>query len=78
VVVGIANRSLVSAPAEPGPRVIAGTVLAGVLFAWLVTVAVVAVALQSLAWLVGGLGLVVLVLPAVVVAALTVRGPHPA
>jgi hypothetical protein len=78
VVVGIANRSLMSAPAEPGPRVIAGTVLAGVLFAWLVTVAVVAVALQSLAWLVGGLGLVVLVLPAVVVAALTVRGPHPA
>ena len=57
---------------------IAGTVLAGVLFAWLVTVVVVAVALQSLAWLVGGLGLVVLVLPAVVVAALTVRGPHPA
>ena len=42
------------------------------------TVVVVAVALQSLAWLVGGLGLVVLVLPAVVVAALTVRGPHPA
>lgn len=78
IVVGAANRALVSGPGEPGPRVIAGAVLGGVLFAWLVTVVVVAVALQSLAWLVGGLGLVVLVLPAAVVAALTVRGPHPA
>jgi len=77
VVVVVANRSLLAEPAEPGPRVIAGTVLGGVLFAWLVSVVVVAFALQSLGWLVGGLGLVVLVLPAVVVAALTVRGPHP-
>jgi MFS family permease len=73
----VANRALVSDPADPGPRVIAGTVLGGVLFVWLVAVVAVAFILQSLAWLVGGLGLVVLVLPAVVVAALTVRGPHP-
>ncbi len=73
----VANRSLLSDPADPGPRVIAGTVLGGVLFVWLVAVVAVAFILQSLAWLVGGLGLVVLVLPAVVVAALTVRGPHP-
>ena len=50
VVVGVANRALVSGPGEPGPRVIAGAVLGAVLFAWLVTVVVVAVALQSLAW----------------------------
>src|SRR5690349_5172812 len=61
VVVVVANRALLSEPAEPGPRVIAGTALGAVLFAWLVTVVVVAFALQSLAWLVGGLGLVVLV-----------------
>ena len=73
----VANRALASEPAERWPRVIAGGAVVGVLLAWLVTVVVVAVALQSLAWLVGGLGLVVLVMPAVVVAGLTVRGPHP-
>jgi hypothetical protein len=73
----VANRALLSDPADPGPWVIAGTVLGGVLFAWLVAVVAVVFILQSLAWLVAGLGLVVLVLPAVVVAALTVRGPHP-
>lgn len=74
----VANRALTSEPAERWPRVIAGGAVIGVLVAWIVTVVVVAVALQSLAWLVGGLGLVVLVMPAVVVAGLTVRGPHPA
>lgn len=77
VVVLVANRSLAGAPADRAPRVIAGSALVGVLLAWLVTVVVVAVALQSLAWLVAGLGLVVMVLPALVVAGLTVRGPHP-
>ena len=73
----VANRALAAEPAERWPRVIAGGAVVGVLLAWLVTVVVVAIALQSLAWLVGGLGLVVLVMPAVVVAGLTVRGPHP-
>jgi len=73
----VANRALAAEPAERWPRVIAGGAVVGVLVAWLVTVVVVAIALQSLAWLVGGLGLVVLVMPAVVVAGLTVRGPHP-
>lgn len=77
VVVLVANRALTTAPADRAPRVIAGSALVGVLLGWLVTVLVVAVALQSLAWLVSGLGLVVLVLPAVVVATLTLRGPHP-
>lgn len=74
----VANRALAYSPTEHWPRVIAGGAVVGVLLAWLVTVVGVAVTLQSFAWLVGGLGLVALVLPAVVVAALTVRGPHPA
>ena len=77
LVVLVANRSLSTAPGDRAPRVLCAVALVGVLLAWLVSVVVVAVATQTLAWLVGGVGLVVLTLPALVVAALTIRGPHP-
>ena len=77
LVVMVANRSLTSAPADRAPRVIAAGALVGVLVAWLVGVVAIVLVTASLAWLVSGLGIVVLTLPAVVVAALTIRGPHP-
>lgn len=78
LVVLVANRSLGTAPADGAPRVLCGAALAGVLLAWLVAVVAVVIATASLAWLVTAIGLVVLTLPAVVTAALTIRGPHPA
>ncbi len=53
-------------------------VVTGVLLAWLATVVGVAIGTGELAWAITALGLVVVVLPAVVLALITVKGPHPA
>ncbi|WP_377643466.1 hypothetical protein [Oryzobacter terrae] len=78
VLVAVANRSLVADPAARAPRSLAVTVVVGVLLAWLATVVGIAIGTGELAWVVTALGLVVAVLPAVTLALVTVKGPHPA
>ena len=78
LVVVAANRSLVAEPAARAPRSQAVAVVVGVLLVWLATVVGIAIVTGELAWVVTALGLVVSVMPAVVLALLTVKGPHPA
>lgn len=78
VVLVAANRSLAAEPTAKAPRSLAVAVVTGVLLAWLATVVGVAIGTGELAWAITALGLVVVVLPAVVLALITVKGPHPA
>ncbi|WP_392545139.1 hypothetical protein [Oryzobacter telluris] len=77
VVVLVANRALAEDPVARGPRSLASSVVAGALLAWVVTVAAVTIGTGELAWALSALGLVVVVMPAVVLAAITIKGPHP-
>lgn len=77
VVVG-ANRSLAGQPTDPRPRALSSATIVGLAVGWLVAVAGVVLATGDVGYSLAALALGVLVLPAVVVAALTVKGPHPA
>ncbi len=78
VLVLAANRRLEADPRDPGPLTRLGAVSAVVLLAWVLAVLTVLVVTRDVGWALASLGLVTLVLPPVVLAMVTAKGPHPA
>lgn len=74
----VANRSLEREPRDPRPRAGLSLLVVGAVGAWLVAVLVVAAVTRDLAWTLASVGLLPLVLPPVVLALVTAKGPHPA
>ncbi len=78
VLVLTANRRLEADPRDARPVVRLGAVSAVVVLAWVLAVGAVLVVTGDAGWALASVGLVTLVLPPVVLAMVTARGPHPA
>ncbi len=78
VVVLGANRRLEVDPRDRRPLARLGLLAGAVVLAWLLAVLMVLATTRDVAWTIAALGLVTLVLPALVLALVTAKGPHPA